>query len=232
MPIRRCSGLSTRKSPPKLQKACPPSDCSPSWSTSTTRLPRSASSAVATSPARPAPRRRRRLPWARSCHPARAGRRRTMCRMPARATAEWSRLWDGPAPVATVVVAATRRRRLCTAASPTCPCISTRVERCSRGCRPSCPGTSDDRADVHLPTVRRDRHGADWPCSRRWLAAAVWTGVSMGALVGGHWLGGAVDALGAPRGGWRRGRSGGRDSSMQVDEHLAGRLIGSSGSRR
>ena len=35
MPMRRCSGLSTRKSPPKLQNACPPRDCSPSWSTST-----------------------------------------------------------------------------------------------------------------------------------------------------------------------------------------------------
>src|SRR6478752_4704931 len=55
MPIRRCSGLSTRNSPPKDQNAWPPRLCSPSWSTSTTRRPASASSAAATRPARPAP---------------------------------------------------------------------------------------------------------------------------------------------------------------------------------
>src|SRR6476469_2664482 len=68
MPIRRCSGLSTRKRPPKLQKAWPPRDCSPSWSTSTTRLPRSASSAVATSPARPAPTTTTSASMVRACH--------------------------------------------------------------------------------------------------------------------------------------------------------------------
>ena len=44
-----------RKSPPKDQKAWPPSEASGSWSTRTTRLPASASSAVATRPASPAP---------------------------------------------------------------------------------------------------------------------------------------------------------------------------------
>src|SRR3954451_9352667 len=52
---RRCSGESTRNSPPKDHHACPPSDASGSWSTRITRLPASASSAVATRPASPAP---------------------------------------------------------------------------------------------------------------------------------------------------------------------------------
>ena len=55
MPIRRCSGLSTKNSPPRLQNAWPPSDCSGSWSSSRTRLPASATSAAAARPARPAP---------------------------------------------------------------------------------------------------------------------------------------------------------------------------------
>src|SRR4051794_4574738 len=55
MPIRRCSGESTRKSPPNDQKAWPPRLASLSWSTRTTRRPASASSAVAARPARPAP---------------------------------------------------------------------------------------------------------------------------------------------------------------------------------
>ena len=55
MPIRRCSGLSTKNSPPRLQKAWPPSDCSGSCSSSSTRLPASATSAAAARPARPAP---------------------------------------------------------------------------------------------------------------------------------------------------------------------------------
>src|SRR4051812_37465811 len=55
MPIRRCSGLSTRNSPPRLQKAWPPRLCSPSWSSSSTLRPASATSAAATSPASPAP---------------------------------------------------------------------------------------------------------------------------------------------------------------------------------
>ena len=55
IPIRRCSGLSTRKSPPRLQNAWPPRLCSPSWSSSSTVRPASATSAAATSPARPAP---------------------------------------------------------------------------------------------------------------------------------------------------------------------------------
>src|SRR5690606_36623296 len=55
IPMRRCSGESTRKSPPKDHQAWPPRLCSPSWSTRTTRLPAWTSSAVATSPARPAP---------------------------------------------------------------------------------------------------------------------------------------------------------------------------------
>src|SRR3954468_3243411 len=52
---RRCSGESTRNSPPKDHQACPPREPSGSWSSRITRLPASASSAVATSPARPAP---------------------------------------------------------------------------------------------------------------------------------------------------------------------------------
>src|SRR4051794_2893019 len=55
MLIRRCSGLSTRNSPPRDQNAWPPRLCSGSCSTMTTRRPASASSAAATSPARPAP---------------------------------------------------------------------------------------------------------------------------------------------------------------------------------
>src|SRR3954462_9837211 len=55
MRSRRCSGLSTSISPPSDQNAWPPKDASGSWSTSTTRRPASASSAVATRPASPAP---------------------------------------------------------------------------------------------------------------------------------------------------------------------------------
>src|SRR4051794_28018992 len=55
MRIRRCSGLSTRNRPPKDQNAWPPKEASGSWSSSRTRRPASASSAVATRPASPAP---------------------------------------------------------------------------------------------------------------------------------------------------------------------------------
>src|SRR4051812_20422256 len=55
MRMRRCSGLSTRNSPPNDQKAWPPSEPSGSWSTTITRRPASASWAVATSPASPPP---------------------------------------------------------------------------------------------------------------------------------------------------------------------------------
>src|SRR5215213_1211004 len=55
MPSRRCSGEFTRKRPPSDQNACPPSDCSGSWSTTITRRPASATSTAATSPASPAP---------------------------------------------------------------------------------------------------------------------------------------------------------------------------------
>src|SRR4051794_22019113 len=55
MRTRRCSGESTRNRPPNDQYAWPPSDASGSWSTRITRRPASASSAVATRPARPAP---------------------------------------------------------------------------------------------------------------------------------------------------------------------------------
>src|SRR5450631_2177927 len=41
--------------PPSDQNACPPKDTSGSWSSSITRFPASASSALATSPASPAP---------------------------------------------------------------------------------------------------------------------------------------------------------------------------------
>ena len=54
-PIRRCSGLSTRKRPPNDQNACPPRFAAFSWSTRATFLPRLVNSCVATSPARPAP---------------------------------------------------------------------------------------------------------------------------------------------------------------------------------
>src|SRR5689334_6580522 len=55
MPIRRCSGLQTRNRPPNDQKAWPPRFVSGSWSSSSTRRPARASSAVAVSPASPAP---------------------------------------------------------------------------------------------------------------------------------------------------------------------------------
>ena len=55
MPIRRCSGESTRNRPPNDQCAWPPSDASGSWSSRSTRRPESASSAVATRPASPPP---------------------------------------------------------------------------------------------------------------------------------------------------------------------------------
>ena len=48
-------GQSTRNSPPNDQNAWPPSVASGSWSSRITRRPASASSAVATSPASPAP---------------------------------------------------------------------------------------------------------------------------------------------------------------------------------
>src|SRR5438094_3128050 len=54
-PSRRCSGEFTRKRPPNDQNACPPNHGSGSWSSRITRRPASASSAVATSPARPPP---------------------------------------------------------------------------------------------------------------------------------------------------------------------------------
>src|SRR5690606_6075095 len=54
-PRRRCSGVSTRNSPPKLHQAWPPRSCSPSRSSSRTRRPASASVVAATRPARPAP---------------------------------------------------------------------------------------------------------------------------------------------------------------------------------
>src|SRR6516162_7376772 len=49
-PIRRCSGESTRNRPPNDQKAWPPRFDSASWSSSSTRRPALASSAVAASP--------------------------------------------------------------------------------------------------------------------------------------------------------------------------------------
>ena len=52
--IRRCSGLSTMKSPPRDQNACPPSEASGSCSTRITRLPASTSSAVGHEPGQPA----------------------------------------------------------------------------------------------------------------------------------------------------------------------------------
>src|SRR4051794_38749301 len=55
MRSRRCSGESTKNKPPNDHHAWPPRDCSPSCSTSRTRRPASASSAVAANPARPAP---------------------------------------------------------------------------------------------------------------------------------------------------------------------------------
>jgi hypothetical protein len=53
--MRRCSGESTRKRPPKLQYACPPRFASDSWSTSVTVAPASQASVAATSPDSPAP---------------------------------------------------------------------------------------------------------------------------------------------------------------------------------
>src|SRR3954451_15120499 len=53
--MRRCSGLSTNISPPSDQNAWPPKLASGSWSRRITRRPASASSAVATRPASPAP---------------------------------------------------------------------------------------------------------------------------------------------------------------------------------
>src|SRR4051794_8546646 len=53
--MRRCSGLSTNIRPPSDQNAWPPKLASGSWSTTITRRPASASSAVATRPASPAP---------------------------------------------------------------------------------------------------------------------------------------------------------------------------------
>src|SRR5215207_3570417 len=55
MPSLRCSGLLTKKRPPKDQNACPPRLAAFSWSTIRTRRPWSASSQAATRPARPAP---------------------------------------------------------------------------------------------------------------------------------------------------------------------------------
>src|SRR3954447_1802908 len=55
MRSRRCSGLSTSISPPSDQNAWPPSEASGSWSRRMTLRPASASSAVATRPASPAP---------------------------------------------------------------------------------------------------------------------------------------------------------------------------------
>ena len=55
MPIRRCSGLSTRNSPPKDQNAWPPRFCSRLLVDEHDPRPASTSSAVATSPASPAP---------------------------------------------------------------------------------------------------------------------------------------------------------------------------------
>ena len=52
---RRCSGEFTKNSPPNDHQAWPPSDCSGSWSSSSTRRPASAASAAAASPASPAP---------------------------------------------------------------------------------------------------------------------------------------------------------------------------------
>src|SRR6266849_1066426 len=55
MPIRRCSGVPTRNRPPNDQNAWPPRFDSGSWSSRSTRRPALASSAVAVSPASPAP---------------------------------------------------------------------------------------------------------------------------------------------------------------------------------
>ena len=55
MPRRRCSGESTRNSPPNDQNAWPPRFAAGSWSSRITRLPASASSAVADQPGEPGP---------------------------------------------------------------------------------------------------------------------------------------------------------------------------------
>src|SRR4051812_3599650 len=55
MPARRCSGLSTKNSPPSDQNAWAPRLLRFSWSRTSTRRPAFASSWAATSPARPAP---------------------------------------------------------------------------------------------------------------------------------------------------------------------------------
>ncbi len=67
IPSRRCSGESTNIRPPNDQNAWPPSDASGSWSSSNTFLPASASSAVAASPASPAP---TTITSASTCHPS------------------------------------------------------------------------------------------------------------------------------------------------------------------
>ncbi len=55
MPMRRCSGESTKNSPPKDHHACPPRFDRGSWSTMMTRLPAAMASLAATRPARPHP---------------------------------------------------------------------------------------------------------------------------------------------------------------------------------
>src|SRR5208283_5221481 len=52
---RRCSGLSTKNSPPNDQKACPPTLALFSWSRISTRRPCPTNSHAATKPDRPAP---------------------------------------------------------------------------------------------------------------------------------------------------------------------------------
>src|SRR4051794_39217029 len=55
IPARRCSGLSTKNSPPSDQNAWAPRLLRFSWSSTSTRLPAFASSWAATRPERPAP---------------------------------------------------------------------------------------------------------------------------------------------------------------------------------
>ena len=65
MPIRRCSGVSTRNSPPKLHQACPPRLASLSWSSSTTDRPGVGELARGDEAGEARlPRRRHRHPWA------------------------------------------------------------------------------------------------------------------------------------------------------------------------
>jgi acyl-CoA reductase-like NAD-dependent aldehyde dehydrogenase len=52
---RRCSGVSTKRMPPKLSRASPPSSSRGARSTSATRFPASSSSSAATMPERPPP---------------------------------------------------------------------------------------------------------------------------------------------------------------------------------